>query len=401
MLLVGKIFGDIVHRFGFSPLIGQILAGIFLGPLILAQVHISLDLDNLASLSILFMMFLMGLSVDFEKVMGENVYKASLISVVGGFLAFFTAMSVTALMGFDMNTALLVGISFISTSTAIGFMVLQEIGDDRSSVFKTIMGVGTTDDILAILALSLFLSYLAASVGQKSGVDLRSAFVLFLVVLGFIIFILWFGRSVSEKLINFAKNSTNELSAIIISIIIMFIVAFLGEQIGVAQVTGAFLAGTILARSQISYKYITPKINAISEGFFIPLFFVYIGVRIDILGMFSSAPLNFILFTIPIDFVLFLGLLLVVMSSKYVGTYLSCLLMGGYTEKEMHKMSLAMTPMGEYTLVISQLALALVIGASRYTIPDATEIYSVLAMVVLVTSIVSPILLRRAYDVNS
>ncbi len=138
--------------------------------MILNQVTVNPGLNDLSDLSILFLMFLMGLSIDFEKVMGENVYKASTISVIGGFLTFFTAMSITALLGFDLNASILVGIAFISTSTAIGFMVLLEIGDNRSKVFKTIMSVGTTDDILAMLMLSLFLSYLSTrSRPEKSG----------------------------------------------------------------------------------------------------------------------------------------------------------------------------------------------------------------------------------------
>jgi len=154
MLLLGKILGDIVGRLGFSPLIGQMAAGVILGPMALKAVGLSWELDELSNLGVLFMMFLMGLSVDFEKLMQENVYKASFISLCGGLLTFATATAVTALLGFDLNTALLVGISFISTSTAIGFMVLNEIGDNYSHVFKTIMAVGTTDDIFAMLALA-------------------------------------------------------------------------------------------------------------------------------------------------------------------------------------------------------------------------------------------------------
>ena len=66
MLLLGKLLGDIVGRLGFSPLIGQIVAGIVLGPMILQAVGLSWEMDELSNLGILFMMFLMGLSVDFE-----------------------------------------------------------------------------------------------------------------------------------------------------------------------------------------------------------------------------------------------------------------------------------------------------------------------------------------------
>jgi hypothetical protein len=74
--------------------------------------------------------------------------------------------------------------------------------------------------------------------------------------------------------------------------------------------------------------------------------------------------------------------------------------MGGYTDNEMHKMGLAMTPMGEYTLVISLLAIGLVDRLGHH-IPGVVELYSVLAMVVLVTSIITPIMLRKAYENNA
>ncbi len=390
MLLLGTILGELVKRLGFSPLIGQMVAGVLLGPMVLNAVGLSWELDELSNLGVLFMMFLMGLSVDFEKLMSENVYKASFISICGGLLTFGTAMAITWLLGFELNTALLVGISFISTSTAIGFMVLNEIGDNYSHVFKTIMAVGTTDDIFAMLALALYNSYLVGS-----GFDIRSAFMLFLLALGFIIFILRFGRTISERLISWTVRLSNEVSVITVALSILFLVAYLSENIKIAAVTGAFLAGTILARSPFSYKIITPKIEAISEGFFIPLFFIYTGVRINIAQMINSTPLNlFNVVSIPIDVFLFLGLIMAVMTSKYVATYGAALISGGYKPIEMHRMGLVMMPMGEYTLVIGLIGLTTLGGI----LTGMESVYSVLALVVLFTSIVVPIMLKTAYE---
>jgi Kef-type K+ transport system membrane component KefB len=391
MLLLGKVLGDVVKRFGFSPLIGQIIAGIVLGPMALNAVGVTWELDDLSNLGVLFMMFLMGLSVDFEKLMQKNVYKASFISISGGLLTFLSATAVTILLGFELNTSMLVGIAFISTSTAIGFMVLNEIGDTYSNVYKTIMAVGTTEHIFAMLALAIFVTY----VTTNKGIDIKDAFILFLCVLGFIIFVLWFGRSISEKLISWTVSQANETSVITVALSIMFLVAFLGENINVAAVTGAFLAGTILARSPFSYKIITPKIEAVSEGFFIPFFFVYTGVRINIDQMVRSTPLDLFIVRIPIDVFLFLGLVMVVMAAKYFATYGAAWATGGYRHDEMHKMGIAMTPMGEYTLVIGQLGLTAPLGG---ILAGMEQVYSVLALVVLVTSIVTPILLRKAYD---
>jgi Kef-type K+ transport system membrane component KefB len=297
--------------------------------------------------------------------------------------------TITALLGFPINTVLLVGISFISTSTAIGFMVLSGFGDRHSRVFKTIMAVGVTDDIYAILALSLFTSFLFLTV------DLRTAFVLFLGVLGFIIFMLSIGRTISEKLIEFSRKSREDQPIIAFSLILMFAIAYLGQSVNLASVSGAFLAGTILARSPLSYKVITPKIEAISESLFIPIFFVYTGIRINALELLSSTPVDLVIVSIPIDVVLFLGLLMAVMASKYVMTYFSTNMIGDYKPKDIHKLALTMMPMGEYTLVIGQIGLTTIYDGAPVI---DTKIYSVLALVVLAISVITPIMLRKAYE---
>ncbi|HEY3422862.1 MAG TPA: cation:proton antiporter [Methanocellaceae archaeon] len=383
MLLGGTLLGSIANRLGFSPLIGQMVAGIVLGPMIFGLVGDSHEMETLSGICILFMMFLMGLSIDFEKIMKDNLAGASIISLAGGLATFMAAMSVALLLGLKLNESLLVGISFISTSTAIGFMVLSQIGDKSSRVYKTIMAVGTTDDIIAMLALSLFLSYMT------SGIDIQSVFQLFLLVLGFIVLVLKSGRTISEKLINWSAKRPDAQFVILISIIIMFSVAYLSDLVGIASVTGAFLAGTILARSHASYKLVTPKIEVLSEQFFIPIFFVYIGTRIDMVSILASQAIDLYIVKIPVYLVLLIGLIMAVMASKYFATYYFTRLIGGYEESERKKMGISMTPMGEYTLVIGQLGLVMF---------DMIEICSVLASVVLVTSVITPIMLRKAYQ---
>ena len=390
MLLVGKILGDLVKRMGFSPLIGQMFAGILLGPMLLNIVPLSHEMELLTSIGVLFMMFLMGLYVDIEKVMGENVYKAAFITLIAGTLTFATTATITALLGFSFNAALLVGVAFISTSTAIGFMVLTGFGDKTSRVFRTVMAVGITDDTYAILALALFGSYLA------SGIDLRYAFTLFLLVIGFFILVLKFGKSVSDRLIHYARKSKDDQSIISFSLILLIFVAFMSQSVGIASVTGAFLAGTILSRSPLSYKIITPKIEAVSEGLFIPLFFVLTGVRINIFEMLASNRVDLMITSIPIDIVLFLGLLMAVMASKYLGTLVATKLIGGYRDIEVNKLALIMTPMGEYTLVIGALGLVMYYPGTTTPILDP-QIYSVLALIVLIISIIAPVMLRAVY----
>jgi Na+:H+ antiporter len=399
MLLLGKILGDLVGRLGFSPLIGQMTAGIILGPMVLRFIvvdpanmtSLDYDLQMLTDVGILFMMFLMGLSVDLEKIMGETIYKATFVTLCGGTVTFAATATITALLGFPINAVLLVGISFISTSTAVGFMVLSGFGDRHSNVFKSIMAFGVTDDIYAIIALSLFTSFIFAFI------EIKAAVILFMGVLGFLIFVLTFGRTISEKMIAFARKSRDDQPIIAFSVILLFFIAYLGQSVSIAAVSGAFLAGTILARSPLSYKVITPKIEAISEGLFIPIFFVYTGIRINAFDLLASSPVDLVVTSIPIDVVLFLGLLMAIMASKYLMTYISTTLLGEYKPKEIHKMALTMMPMGEYTLVIGQIGLTMVPPGGGGPIID-TRLYSVMALVVLTISVIAPIMLRQAYE---
>jgi len=252
-----------------------------------------------------------------------------------------------------------------------------------------VMAAGVIDDIYALLGLALFTSFLFTTI------DVRMAFVLLLGVLGFIIFVLMTGRTITDRLIAFARKSKDEQPIIAFSLILMFFVAYLGQSVNLASVSGAFLAGTILARSQLSYKVITPKIEAVSEGFFIPLFFVYTGIRINAFEMLSSNQVDLVLLSIPIDVVLFLGVLMAVMASKYLATWVTATIIGEYKPKEIHKMALTMMPMGEYTLVIGQIGLTMMYNGGP--IID-TKLYSVLALVVLTISVIVPMMLRKAYE---
>jgi len=114
-------------------------------------------------------------------------------------------------------------------------------------------------------------------------------------------------------------------------------------------------------------------------------------VRINIEQMIVSTPLNLFGINVPIDVFLFLGLIMAVMASKYISTYVAAMIVGGYRPVEMRRMGLVMTPMGEYTLVIG------LIGMTTLSsfLPGMESVYSVLALIVLFTSIISPIMLKK------
>ena len=141
---------------------------------------------------------------------------------------------------------------------------------------------------------------------------------------------------------------------------------------------------------------ITPKIEAISEGLFIPHLLRLHGHPHQRLRPAVLQPVDLVLTSIPIDVVLFLGLLMAVMASKYVITYVSTTLIGEYKPKEIHKMALTMMPMGEYTLVIGQIGLTMIYhGEARSSTPSSIPSWRWSCLTI---SVIAPMMLRKAYE---
>ncbi len=194
ILGLGKLLGMLAERLGFPSIIGELLVGIVLGPMALgiitppgigateAQKVVWGNLETLAYLGVLFMMFIMGLSINVETIMKNNGRSATFVTLIGAGLVFLGAtvatLAVDIAMGqelfFSLAQACIVGVALTSTSTVIGFRYLSEIGDRFSNVFKTLVAVEVTDGIFSIVLLAVFLSMLGvfAEMAKGGNIDL-------------------------------------------------------------------------------------------------------------------------------------------------------------------------------------------------------------------------------------
>lgn len=422
ILVIGKILGIAAERIGLPALVGELLTGIILGPMALGLIQpaaagVDDSLKFLADLGIVFMMFLMGLSIDVESVLRTSAKSASAITLLGAAMvfAFSTLVMVGAglVLGQDTTTSalqgLIIGIGLTSTSTVIGFRYLTDIGDRFSSVFKTLVAVEVTDGIFSIMALAVLLSVVGIIAAASPGAAFDtngfmseigwSTFKLFLLMLGFIIFVIKFGGVVTDTLLGVSRKSGNDQSIITLSLIVLFAVAALSDWLGLTYVIGAFLAGAILAGSPFSSTVIEPRIKAIGYGLFIPIFFAYTGISMDF-GALLSGPALAVPGTgigIPVYLLLFAGLLATVMGGKYVGTIAGCALAGGYKEREPGRIASSLMCAGEDALVIGGIGATVVLNGSPLVSP---ELLSVIGLVVIVSSLIAPILIKRSYEDN-
>lgn len=417
ILALGRALGIVAEKLGFPSLVGELIVGIILGPMALGLIQPpeagTFDaLGFLANIGIIFMMFIMGLSIDLESVLKANARSATSITLIGASLVFAVCAGLTLLVGviigqdfyFSLAQACLVGIALTSTSTVIGFKFLSDIGDRFSNVFKTLAAVEVTDGVFSIILLAVLLSIIGLTPDASpdaGGVQSMlpgiawSTFKLFLLILGFLVFVIKFGGKVTNWMLGVTKKSKDEHTIITLSLIALFAVAGLSEWLEMTAIIGAFLAGAILAGSPYSETVIAPKVKAIGYGLFIPIFFAYTGTKMDFGQIFGGNALNLLGIPIPYYLLLAIGLLVGVMVCKYVGTTIACRLSGGFKPSEVGRIGFSLISVGEDTLVIAHIGTMVLVAGQALISPG---LYAVLGLLIIVTSLVSPFLLKKTFE---
>jgi Kef-type K+ transport system membrane component KefB len=364
ILIVAKVFGEIAERMRFSSLVGEVIAGIAVGPL-LGLVHPSTFLGQIANLGVVFLMFLIGLGTKFDD-FKRDIYKGSLLAVAGAALSAVLGFMIGSYVFNNFYAGLVIGAALVSTSTAVSLRSLIDIGEFRTNVYNKITMILTADDVVAILTLALMTSYFTFSV------EIWKVAALFFAVIGFFFLVLTAGSRFVPKVLDLFSKLPDEQIMLSIPLVIVFIIAFASENVGIAAVTGAFLTGMAMNRSNLAESTIAPKVKTIGYGFFIPIFFAYSALILDLSALGTH---------------IWLILLLVVIAAlgKFIGAGLLSRVYG-LNLREQITIGIGMIPRGEYTIIVAQAALA----AAMLT----TDIYTIIVAFVLVSIIITPLLLR-------
>jgi Kef-type K+ transport system membrane component KefB len=372
LLFVAKIFGEIAERVKISSMVGEVIAGIVVGP-VLGLVMPGPFLAQIASFGIIFLLFIIGMSTNFNAVK-SNVYTGSILAILACGLSFVLGFLAGYLFLNSVMDGIFLGLALFSTSTAITMRSVIDVGEFKTKVYDMLLSIDMADEVLAILALSLFTSYITFG-----SVEIWKAFGLFFVVIGFFLFIVTFGTRIIGRALTVFQGMRNDEIIIALSLAIVFIVAFASESVYVAAATGAFLAGMAMSKSPITEPVLIPKMKIIGYGFFIPLFFAYSAVLLDLSAFTTYAWLIVLL-------VIF-GLI-----SKFVGAGIFSGYFG-FKRREQNIIGIGMLPRGEYSILIAQTALVAGIITA--------QIYTAAIAFVLVSILLTPVLLRLIYGEHS
>ncbi|MDF7626595.1 cation:proton antiporter [Lactobacillaceae bacterium L1_55_11] len=364
ILGAGLIFAGLAELIKMPAVVGLIVAGLVLGPAGLDWVQVNSAINGLAQLGVILIMFLAGLESDLELL--KRYAKPAVWAALGGMLlpiAVFASLGLS--LGWSAEIALFWGVLFSATSVAISAQVLAQYQQLDSRPGVVIMGAAVVDDLLAVLAWGVFAS--SFGLGNASG-NLAISLVVQLVFLVVLVMVAWL---ILPRLVAFIRKYWSLNLAYLFILVSVFGLAELAEHLGSSAVIAAFLLGLGLSSSKFEGESIQ-KIAPVSDLFFAPVFFVSIGLKMSLAGLGHSWA--------------WIGLLTVLaIATKLIGAG-GLAYWHGLNQRESLTVGIGMVSRGEMALIIADLGLG-------FNLINGTT-YTILAVVILLTTVFTPLALR-------
>lgn len=365
ILLATQLGGALSIKIGQPSVLGQLLSGIIIGPAVLGWIFPSEMISQISQIGVLLLMFIAGLETDI-KTLNQN-RNSSIAVAIGGIVAplFFGYLAGLAI-GMEENHALFLGLLFSATSVSISAQTLKELGQLKSRESITILGAAVLDDILVIIVLAVMMSLLTTEqVSLSLIIGKKVLFFAVITLLG------WKGVPWVLRILAPLRVAEVVIST---ALIICFFFAYLAEALGVAGIIGAFAAG--IAISQTKYKHkVETKIEPIAYAFFVPVFFVSIGLSVSFAGTGSQVGM-------------IIGLTILAILTKLLGSGFGARLTG-FGNISSLGIGAGMVSRGEVALILTAIGLKVNLLKSEYFTP--------IVIVVIFTTLVTPPMLKGLF----
>lgn len=376
ILITTKILSLTTKRFQMPQVVGALLAGLIFGPALLNILKETDFINKTSEIGVIVLMFTAGLETDMKEL--KKTGKASLIIAVlgvivpllGGFgiaYLFNTKMlSDTSVNLFLQN--MFIGVILTATSVSITVETLKEIGTLNTRVGNAILGAAIIDDILGIIALTVITSVADTSVNLFFILAKIVAFFVFSALIGVVFYYLF------QKYVNRFNKDMRRF--VIFSFVFCLLLAYCAEEFfGVADITGAFIAGLIISNIPRS-NYISARFDTLSYMFLSPIFFASIGIKVILPHMTPSLIIFAIL------------LLIVAILTKIIGCGIGAKL-GKFTNQEALQVGSGMISRGEVALIVANKGSSLGLMSATFFGP--------VIITVIITTIIAPIFLKMSF----
>ncbi len=361
MLAAAKLMAELFERLKQPAVVGEILAGVIIGPSLLGWVMPSELIGILAEIGVIFLLFTVGLETKPQAIFKVG-RRAVMVGVLGVILPFAAGYFIAVWWGGSFVEAMFIGAALVATSVGITARVLGSMGLLDTETSRIILGAAVIDDILGLIILSLVSAVSQGSVSYAGLAKTAGAAVLFTV------FVALIGSRVMTRLAPFVKRLHLGKPFFTLGLILCLGLSFAAIYVGVAAIIGAFLAGMALAEATEENHKMHQLTSGVTE-FMVPFFLVNIGMQLNLLVFRDTS-------------VIALAVIITVVAviTKFIGCGLGA---WGMSRREMAMVGVGMVPRGEVGIVVAQIGLGLgVISAPFFA--------SVLFMAVATTLIAPP-----------
>ena len=374
IIISAKLMGLIARKLHAPQVAGEIIAGLLIGPSVLNLVQDTDFIKGMAEIGVILLMFGAGLETSLGDLKKTGV-KATLVATNGVLVPL--VLGTLLYMGFygfapfgtnEFDNAIMIGCIMTAASVSITVQALRELGKLSGFVGTTIVSAAIIDDVIGILVLTMVLGLKDPSENLGSVALKTALFFVFAIGVGFVIY------KVFEKM---DQRWPHTRRIPIIGLAICFSMSYIAEKyFGVADITGAYIAGVILCSTD-DHEYIARKMDINSYMLFGPIFFASIGLQTDVRDM----NLNILWFSLAFVAVALIG--------KVIGCGVTakCL---GFTGEDSLKVGVGMMTRGEVALIVAQKGLSDGMLASKY--------FTSVILLIIISSIVTPILLKLLYE---
>lgn len=375
ILIFTKTGALISKKFKMPEVLGALIAGVVLGPMILNLVHYDENIKLLSNIGVILLMFLAGIETDVNEFKKSGL-SSLLIAVMGVIIPLILGI-LSAYIFFDnFWENVLIGVILTATSVSITVQTLQELGKLNTRSGINILGAAVIDDILGLILISVVLTLAQTDTSAASASTAIMLLITIAKIFAFCIISIIAVIHLPRYIKKFSANIKPRRSILTFSIACALLVAYIAESLGIAGITGAYICGLIV--SSIQYKeYVDRRIRAISSGFLSLIFFASVGLEANLNGLNSKV----LLITIVMFLVAVLG--------KVFGCGISALMLK-MNKSEALQIGVGMISRGEVAIITSNICLQKKLISEEVFLPTL--------IVVILTTIITPLLLKISFS---
>jgi Kef-type K+ transport system membrane component KefB len=367
MLAAAKLMAELFERLHQPAVVGEILAGVLIGPSVLGWVAPNEMISLLAEIGVIFLLFNVGLETRPAAILKVGA-RAAVVALVGVILPLIGGYLLMTAWGAPTIEALFIGTAMVATSVGITVRVLSGLGLLDAPTSRIILGAAVIDDVLGLIVLAIV-------AGMADGaVNYWDIVLTSLLALGFTVLVTMIGSPLVKRVAPLIENLRINQPVYITGVVFCLGMAVIAADLGVSAIIGAFLAGMALSETTEGNHAVHNRTNGVTE-FLVPFFLVNVGMQVQLEALATPTALT-------------LAVLITILAvlTKLIGCGAGA---WGIGWRRMLQVGVGMVPRGEVGIVVAQL------GLSMGVISGA--LYGVVIFMAVATTLIAPLLLRPIF----